>query len=397
MGPSRLLSYVVFSFVLAATFIPRAANAQGARPITVHVLEIDSEDASDQAEALTGALRSRVRATPGWTVLETTQSLSMLTAALRCPPHPDPQCLQRIGDQLKADHFIWGVMSKNAQHEVVAEVHLWSRGKPDRAAKENYNENLKDQNDDSLRRIASQIFERIGGGGPGTLVVTAGTEDGAVFVDGEQRAQLDHGHATLEVPAGTHTIEVRGPNVASKQTVNLASSATTELNFPVQAGVLPSTPPVPEPSKPFPTRAVLGWTTVIAGVALLTVGALEFKGYLDAVNSSDPNGYLKAYKGALPNTMSVHQACASNYQPSPLPAGFPMDSNFACGLDKSAVQDSALTAVFGGLGAVALGTGVYLLLSGKHTEETPATPQPQVRLVPQLSPFGGALGLQGTF
>src|SRR5579859_3376081 len=95
-------------FVLAM-LVAKHAGAQGPRPISVHVLEIDSDDADDQAEALTGAIRSRVRVAPGWQLVETTQSLSMLTAALRCPQHPDAPCLQKIADQLKADRFIWGV------------------------------------------------------------------------------------------------------------------------------------------------------------------------------------------------------------------------------------------------------------------------------------------------
>src|ERR1700679_3939873 len=95
-------------FVLLGTLVlwSRPARAQLARPQGIHVLDIDSDDADDQAEALTGALRSRVRAAPGWLLLDATQSLSMLTAALRCPQHPDAACLQRIGDQLKSDRFL---------------------------------------------------------------------------------------------------------------------------------------------------------------------------------------------------------------------------------------------------------------------------------------------------
>ena len=34
-----------------------------------------------------------------------------LSIALKCPPKPDPACLKRIGDQLKADHYVWGTMA----------------------------------------------------------------------------------------------------------------------------------------------------------------------------------------------------------------------------------------------------------------------------------------------
>ena len=90
------------------------AEAPGPRTTPVHVLGIDSDDAEDQADALTGALRSRVRSAPGWSLQETQHALGMLTAALRCPQKPDAACLQRIGDQLHTDRFVWGVMSKVA-------------------------------------------------------------------------------------------------------------------------------------------------------------------------------------------------------------------------------------------------------------------------------------------
>jgi hypothetical protein len=193
---SRVASHALVALVMIVAHC-RSANAQAAKQENLHVLEIDSDDADDQAEALTGALRSHVRTAPGWALSETTQSLRMLTAALRCPPRPDPACLRRIGDQIKADRFVWGFLSNSGGHQVTADVHLWTRGKPDVALKEAYSDNVKDQNDDTLRKIATRIFDRLVVGPTGTIVVHAGSEGGTVAIDGERRGTLDHGVALV--------------------------------------------------------------------------------------------------------------------------------------------------------------------------------------------------------
>ena len=98
-GLATRLFVLALSF-LASAFAPRVARAEapGAHAMPVHVLGIDSDDAEDQADALTLALRSRVRSAPGWSLQETQHTLSMWTAALRCPQRPDAACLARIGD-----------------------------------------------------------------------------------------------------------------------------------------------------------------------------------------------------------------------------------------------------------------------------------------------------------
>jgi hypothetical protein len=53
-----------------------------------------------------------MRAAPGWSLTETTQSLGMLTAALRCPARPTLECQAKIGEQLKAERYIWGLLAK---------------------------------------------------------------------------------------------------------------------------------------------------------------------------------------------------------------------------------------------------------------------------------------------
>jgi hypothetical protein len=134
--------------------------------VPVVVIDLDADEASDdQADALTAALRARIANVPGWRLDASRPSMTLLSAALRCPHPPDSACLKRIGDQLETDHYIWGVVTKApTQGDVVAEVHYWSRGEIEQAMRQTYSDNLTDQNDDALRRIALQMLQRLSNG-----------------------------------------------------------------------------------------------------------------------------------------------------------------------------------------------------------------------------------------
>src|SRR5580692_7549427 len=120
--------------VLALAATDAQAQVQTWRPAPLYVLTIQTDDADDQAEGLTEALRAHLRTLPGWAIGETTQSFETLAIALRCPRVPDPACLERIGDQIHAEHFVWGTLSRGQRGEVSAELHLWQRGAQEKVA-----------------------------------------------------------------------------------------------------------------------------------------------------------------------------------------------------------------------------------------------------------------------
>src|SRR6516164_1118081 len=99
---------VLATSVLGLAASPSRAEPPNGRATPVYILTLWTDDSDDQADALTQALRSRVRQASGWSLLETNQSFETLSIALKCPSKPDPPCLQRIGDQLHADHYVWG-------------------------------------------------------------------------------------------------------------------------------------------------------------------------------------------------------------------------------------------------------------------------------------------------
>src|SRR5258708_33175418 len=157
---------VVCAGVVALRASPVRADEPIAKAVPVYVLAVWTDDADDQAEALTRALRWRAAHAPGWSLLETTQSFETLAIALKCPPKPDAACLLRIGDQLKADHYIWGTMDKRkgAAGELNASLHLWTRGKAGADARKAFPDTLGDPSaDDSLRTVAADLFGQLTG------------------------------------------------------------------------------------------------------------------------------------------------------------------------------------------------------------------------------------------
>lgn len=378
---------VAFCAAALALLIPATVLAQGKR---AQVINIDSDDAEDQADALTSALKSRARGT-GWAVLDTPNALGPLLMALKCPPKPDAACLARMGDQLKVGRFLWGTMHKAPGKSVSAELHLWTKGKPDQVAKETYSENLKDQNDDALRKIAQRLFEKVvpATGRPPppvvperpTIAVTLDVNvgDGVVYVDGAERGKLDKGHATVAITAGEpHEIEVRSPGYApGKQSVNATAATSVTLEL-----VSSAPPPPPAPSKPFPVWTVVGLSTMALGVGFGVAGVAEGVAFTDLQGQNTKDHTNTTYQG-------VKDFCVDT------PAG---PSSDPCKHIQAADMARTLEFVFFGIGGALIATGAVIVLvapRGSHKDEAP--PVSSVRVVPTFGPGGGGLTLGGTF
>lgn len=384
MARPSVLCAVALSTLLAST----AAFAQKGGP--AQVINIDSDDAEDQADALTAALKSRARAA-GWAMLDAPNALGPLLTALKCPPKPDAPCLQRLGEQLKVDRFFWGTMAKSTGKSVTVELHLWSKGKPDQTAKETYSENLKDQNDEALRKIAQRVFDKLAGttsatppppppAGP-TIAVTikANVEEGAVFVDGVERGKLEKGQATVEVPAGgPHEVEVRATGYTSgKQTVNATSATSVSVELTSTAP-----PPPTGPSKPFPTWTVVGLGTIALGVGAGVIGIVEGVQFLDLQSQNSKDHSNTSYQG-------VKDFCKDP------PAGPNSDP---CKRIQAANTAQALEYVFFGVGGALVVAGTVMVLAAPRAKtEEPAPTSTGLRVIPSFGPNGGGVTLGGTF
>lgn len=364
--------------MLTVLALPRIARADqpGAHTVPVAVLAFDSEDSEEQADAVTGAVRSRVRAAPGWSLIETTQSLGMLTAALKCPSRPPPECQQKIAEQIKAERYIWGFVSKGpTQGQVTAEIHLYQKGKADTVLKESYADNLKDSNDDTLRKIAARIVERLGGTAVGVVIVKSAEQTGEIVVDGDKHVPLDKGTARVELAAGGHSIEL-APTGGSpvKRNVLVTAGRETVVEF-----TPPSTVEPPSEASPTKTRKIVGGITMGVGAVLGAVAVYEAIHW----NSLQSDG--EAYAASIEKP-TPERACRE-YDPKCIQ------------IDKDAKTASALAWSLGGAGVVALGIGAFLFFTdpGSSEPNKAATSKPKTSIVPSVSASSGGLTVLGSF
>ena len=377
----------VWLVLLAVVLFPVTAMAQTSK---VHVIALDSDDASeDQADALTAALRTKVRSNGGFQLSESNQSLSTLLPALKCPSRPDSACLQRIGDQLKTDRFFWGSVVKAAMpHQVVAEVHLWTRGKPEQVAKETFSDNLKDQNDEALKRIAGGLFDRLTGQQTqGIVIVHAnGSQTGTVVVDGKPAGQLDHGLATLQLPSGNHSVDIQVDKMTTTpQDVNVVVNGQSELTFTLAAV---TAPPV-EASKPSHTKRLIGFVTL--GVAAATAIGAGVMGGLYAGDSGTWNGYASG----IPNTQT--KLCTNPpAQSSPYWQVGSTNNTTACSARSAAQTEGSVAWALGGAAVGLAVVGVILVMTDKSDKEG-SQPAAKVRVIPSFGPGGGGVSALVTF
>lgn len=346
------------------------------------MLTLLSDDLEDQAEALSGALRSRLREKPGVLVDDTTMNLSTLLAAFACGDRPDPLCLLKIGDQLKVERFLWGALKKGPERgQVAAEMHLWRRGKGDVTATETFSDNLRDQNDDVLRRIAGRIVDKVLGSPLAAAVtVRAGDLSGDLLVDGKERSPLERGEATIELRPGHHVIEVRSPGYRSSvHQVDVVASTDQVLNVRL---VPERVEQPPTPSKPISPRTIVALSLIGVGAAFGVVGTVKAAQFLSLrdQNARD-NETIDATKFCDP--AQPHRADLGSMQQ-------------ACDRLNRAESTLKLELIFYGVAAAAAGAGLVLLVTDTPDSDK-AKAARNVRILPTVSRGGGGLDLRLAF
>ncbi len=363
--------------VLAAatlTLFAARARAESYNPkaTALYVLEILTDDSDEQADALTQALRARARSASGWTLLETQQSLEKLTVVLHCPPKPDAPCLQRIGDTLKADHYIWGTMSKKGAHQVSVELHLWARGKAETKTEQLLSDNLKDPSDDAMKKVASDVFAVLSGGvTSGSVTVHAGVGGGMVLIDGAERARLDGGTTKIDVAVGAHTLEIRADGSQPwTQQITVAAGGDQEITATLVPAGGAGAPSADAPSKPLPVRKIAAFSIMGAGAIALAVGVYGGVKFLG--DKSDLNND----RSSIPT--NVTNACDDKET---------LVEISACKSYNSAHSDRSLELVGLGIGAVLVAGGFILLVTDHGSEsEPPKETAGKLHFTPLLSP-----------
>lgn len=369
-APRRALAWATTTaFLLGA---PAALAAEpGPDTLPINVIAIQTGDVDDQAEALTKALRAAVRGMPGWSLGEGDYSFEVLTLSLKCPEPPDANCQSRVADQIKADRYVWGTLKKKDKKSkmVSGELHLWVRGKGTSKWPIEYSSNLTDQNDDSLRKIATEAIDKLTGGPPkGGIKVHAGNVAGQVFIDGQPVGALKSGEGSFMAPSGPHKITVKAVGYADyeSQVVIRPTGAPTEVSVSlVHTG----------DRTPLNAKRIGGFAALGAGVAMGVVGLIS------AVQVNSAQGNLNADLTGQPDKFDICDETTYKFALR-TPNAFSSVSG-AC--SKGKTFQTLEIAMFP-LAAVAGGVGIFLIAtSGKSPPKTGWT------VLPNVGPTGGTV------
>lgn len=343
-----------YSLVLGAamgmvtTIAPARAEEPGPNALPITVVALQTNDADDQAAALTRALKNSVRTLPGWSLGEGDYSLEVLTLTLKCSDPPDSSCESRIADQIKADRYIWGNINKKGT-DVEGEIHLWIRGKGATKQTVRYSANLTEANDEALKTIANDMISKLTDGPPkGSVLIKAGNVPGQVFIDGQPVGALVAGVGTFPVSAGPHQIVVKAPGYADTEgTVAVRPNATAELVL---------NPLAEDPSSKVNLRQVGGFVGLGAGVAFGVVGLVSAL----QVNSVQNDSEFQKYQDQFPGDGDVCQRADEKTMPTVVVQGAGSHETIS-GLCSTATTFEIMQGVFFPLAAIAGGAGLYLL------------------------------------
>ena len=379
--------------VLAALWLAVAvvllAPRSSATERELQVLSLASPDAWENAKALTGSLRRAIIRAEGLTLASGEFSLEVLSAALDCPEPPDDACLVKMNETVKADSFIWGTVEKTSNKEVEAHLRLWQKEGKNRETTLTFSENLNDDTDDTLLKLAEGALAKLLGEAGSTLVISAGNIDGEVMVNGLLAGLLHNGRAELEVPAGKLTVVVEAEGFEKlRESVQVKPGGRAKLTLvPVALKEEPQEEEEEDitasvEDRPTGSQQVWGYAAIGLGAVSAGVGGVfwgqsyaqanddEFKQYVSET-PRDEDPCVRARSD--PDAANIREICDSN------------------------VTSRTMAFVLVPLGLVLGGVGTYLLVTDTSSEEQAEASG--VRFEPRiaLGRSAGSLDLRMTF
>jgi hypothetical protein len=254
--------------------------------------------------------------------------------------------------------------------------------------RESYADNLKDQNDDTLRKIAQRVLDRLGGTAVGTIVVRMGSENGEIVVDGDKHVPLQNGTARLELAPGGHSVEVAVTGQAvQKRNVLVTAGKETVVDLALANSGAATDPP--KSDKPFPTRKVVGGGLATLGAGAGVVALISGLAYLKAVDEGDElNRTTTNPQEKLPENQSPDQACGKD-----LSSSAPI-----CKKNDEASSSSTVFWISASATGVLLLAGAYFLFTdGGSTEKEKAAALKKTRIAPTVGHGSGGFVLSGSF
>ena len=385
---SRLSRVALGGALCAGVLLAQPGRALAADPgpdtLPIHVIALQTTDADDHAESLTKALRSAVRAMPGWSLGEGDNALEVLVLKLQCQEPPDASCQSRIADVIKSDRYVWGLIDKKGEN-VAGTLNYWVRGQGTSTIPFEYSGNLTEANDEALKKVALDAITNLTGGPPkGQLHVKAGNVTGQVFVDGQPVGALTNGEGTFAVPSGQRKITVKAQGYSDAETTTVVKPTGTvdvALN-PLALG----------DSKPLDFRKVGGFVGIGAGALLIGLGVVST---LQVADAREKLGTDPATNPGYRGDVGSGDLCSGTYTGKD--GSQKQTPNEAMQLCDKAVF-VPLQFVFYALGAVVAGTGTYLVATSGSSDPPagapdakPPPPATGWTFTPVAGPQGGGL------
>jgi len=307
------------------------------------VVAIKSDDALDQAEALTQVLKKAVRDSVGWSLDDTkNHSLEFLALQMKCTEPIDAACEARIAEVIKADRYIWGTIQLSKDNtSVTGTLNFFVRGKGTNKVPLKYSANLTEPTDDSLIKVAKDAIAAVTGGAPkGGLRITAGGVAGQLYVDDQPIGALAAEGSTYQLASGSHRVVVKSSGYADAETTVTVRPATTidaKLTLVAQTE-----------AAPVDGRMVGGFISLAIGVGTGVVGlwsALE-------VNSIKNDAQFDEYRKTILTSANACDAAKSD--------GLSGNSDVASMCNKADTME-IIEAIMFPTAAVAVGVGGFLL------------------------------------
>lgn len=346
-SPMRSL---VRPFLLGGSLFLSAAAVHAEPPgpgvLPVQVIAVQSDGADDQAEALTAAIRSRVRAMRGFSLNESDFALEVLTLGFKCGEIPDDACQAKIGDHIHADRYVWGTVKRSkAQRQVTAELRLWTRGAPSARTQLTFSDNLTAPGDEALKRLVEEAL--------GKLLEPAKSAPPPAPPSSSPRLTA----IVPAIPTASAASDVR-PRASSSDIPEEASSDG---------------------------RRTTGWAAVGLGGVLLAAGVYS----VVRVHAIDTDDRVEAYRQGFHSGVDVCDQARSGVESKVSGAATSTQMKDFC---SSATTFQMLQYIFFGLGTVSSAAGIYLLASDKSA---PATSR--IHVSPMIGRSGGHLDLSYSF
>jgi hypothetical protein len=335
------------TFLLCASFARAEPPGPGVLPL--QVIAIQSDGADDQAEALTAAVRSRVRALRGYSLSEGDFALEVLTLGFKCGDLPDETCQAKIGNHIHADRYVWGAVRRSkAQRQVTADLHLWTRGRPSARTELTFSDNLTTPGDEALKRLVEDALGKL----------------------------LD---STKPPP----------PQLAALPAARGAPILPTNANVGARIDAPASTvPDIPEEASS-DGRRTTGWAAVGLGGALLAASAYS----VVRVHTIDADDSVQLYRQGFHSNVDVCDEARAGVEAKVPGAATSSQMKDFC---SAATTFQMLQYVFLGLGAVSAGAGVYLLASDK-TVAQPTSSTMNWKMAPSIGRSGGRVDFTFSF